>query len=218
VYAVVDAPGAGRRLVDERPDDAATLAYFVDRGGAVRLGPAGRRGAVGDGAALVHDPAGIPPGELAAVRDHALVLGRTIFVAVASDDDGRAPAHAFQFEAPLDGTLRYAVRPTGEVVTGPAAAAEPPASAADPAWTARVGAALRALRRLRERAEALATHPAVTPREWARVERLVPDSERRALHPGAYVGQPGRVAAEALRRAIDREVERLRGAWLPDGG
>lgn len=211
VYAVVDEPGGRRRLVDERPEDPATLAYLIDRGGAVRLGPAGRRSAPADGASLVHDPAGIPRTELAAVREHALVLGRTVFVADPDDETG----DVIHFAAPVDGSLRYAVRPSGEVLTGAAAAAEPPASVVDPGWTARVGAALRQLRRLRDRADELAPLPQVTPREWSRLERLIPDAERRALHPGALVGLPGRLVADALRGAAEREVERLRRSWRP---
>jgi hypothetical protein len=211
VFGVVDAPGASRRLVAERPDDLSTLAYTVERSGTVRLGPAGRR-TPGASAALVHDAATIPALELEAMRDHALLTGRTIFVAEDLDDPD---AWALYDEPPLDGTLRYAVRPTGEVVVGAAATTEPPASPRDSGWTARVGAALRALRRLRERADELSALPHVTARDWARVERLVPDAERRALHPAAVVGLPGWAVAETVRRSAERELERLRRAWRP---
>jgi hypothetical protein len=216
VFGVVDEageasePGVRRRLVAERPEDPATLAYTVERGGTVRLGPAGRRGH--HGTALVHDLASIPEEEREVMRDHALLTGRTIFVAEDLDDPD---AWALTDEPPVDGTLRYAVRPSGEIVVGPAAAAEPPAWARDPGWTGRVGATLRLLRRLGERADELEAVPHVTPRDWARLERLVPDAERRALHPAALVGLPGAVVAEAVRRAAAREVERLRREWRP---
>ncbi|AHG89004.1 hypothetical protein J421_1467 [Gemmatirosa kalamazoonensis] len=211
VFGVVEPPGGGRRLATERPDDPATLAFSVERGGAVRLGPAGRRSA-GAPSALVHDASTIPAVELEAMRDHALLTGRTIFVAEDLEDPD---AWALYDEAPGDGTLRYAVRPTGEVIVGAAATAEPAAAARDTGWTARVGAALRALRRLRERADELIPLSHVTPRDWSRVERLVPDGERRALHPAALVGLPGPVVADAVRRAAEREVERLRRGWRP---
>jgi hypothetical protein len=196
--------------VDERPDEPSMLAYMIDRAGVVRLGPAGRKSAPADGAALVHDLRGIPSPELELARDHALVMGRTVFVAELPDDhDGRA----LHVEPPVDGTLRYAVRPTGEVVIGAAGASEPPMPACDDGWTARAGAALRQLRRLRERADQLARVPRVTSRDWSRLERLIPDAERRALHPGAVVGLPGAVAAAAVERAVAREVERLRRDW-----
>jgi len=78
-----------------------------------------------------------------------------------------------------------------------------------------VGATLRLLRRLGERADELEAVAHVTPRDWARLERLVPDAERRALHPAALVGLPGAAVAEAVRRAVAREVERLRREWRP---
>jgi len=211
VFGVVDEPGGKRRLVSERPDDVATLAYTVERGGGVRLGPAGRH-AVGHGTALVHDASTIPAEELDVMREHALLTGHTIFVAEDLEDPD---AWAVYDEPPVDGTLRYAVRPSGEVVVGAAAAAEPPASARDTGWTSRVGAALRLLRRLAERADELTPLPYVSPRDWSRLERLVPESERRALHPAALVGLPGPVVADAVRRAVAREMERMRRAWRP---
>ncbi|MBV9879216.1 MAG: hypothetical protein JO180_01920 [Gemmatirosa sp.] len=212
VYGVCDEIGGKRRLVDERPADVSTLAYQVDRGGTVRLGPAGRRAGTG-GDALVHDPARIPAAELSAARDYALIMGRTVFVAELPDDP---EARALHFAPPEDGTLRYAVRPGGQVVTGPAAVVEPVFRVRDSGWTARVGAQLRQLRRLRDRADELASLRSVTPRDWARVERLIPESERRSLRASRHIGAPGHVVADAIRDAVERELERVREAVTRD--
>ncbi len=136
VFAVCDTPDGARRLSDELPDDAATLAYVVDARGTLRMGPAGRR---------------------------------------------------------------------------PASEPEPQSRAAVTADTARLAAAVRLLRRLLERAALLEAVPIVTARDWARVERLIPDEEREALHPAVVVGLPGALVAEAIRGAVAREAERLRG-------
>jgi hypothetical protein len=117
---------------------------------------------------------------------------------------------AFLFAPPEDGSLRYVVRPTGELLLGADAAAEPPRRIPDPGWTSRVGAQLRQLRRLRERAAGLAALAVVDARAWARVERLVPDEARDALRPGAVVGRPGREVAAMAAAEAERVVARLR--------
>ena len=58
---------------------------------------------------------------------------------------------AFRFEPPADGTLRYAVRPWGELLLGDDARRELPRGVNDDSWTPRVSAVLRSLRRFRER-------------------------------------------------------------------
>lgn len=223
VFAVQDEPRGGRRLTFDRPSDSMTLAYTVDHNGTVRLGPAGRL-APAAGPALVRDARRIAPGELAAARDYALITGRTVFVAEPDDrpsprlssgsgtarDSGRATGSTMHFAPPLDGTLRYAVRVSGEIVVGDAALAERSAAIADPGWAAYVAARLRQLRRLRERATELAPLRAVRPHDWSRVARLIPDDARTALHPAAWVGARGADAAHALLAAADRELERLR--------
>lgn len=231
VFAVRDRATGARRLASEPPEDARDLAYLVDRRGAVRYGPAGRSEAAAAGTSLVHDAARIPPAELAVARDVALAAGATVFVAdppIRAAD--AAPAYggyeeddedetvlladqggpAFRFTPPEDGTLRYAVRPWGELVVGDDARQEPPRGVNDPGWTPRVGATLRTLRRFRERGAALATLGAVDARAWGRVERLVPEAERKTLRPGVVVGRPGREVAAAVEAAADREVARLR--------
>ncbi|HEY0780077.1 MAG TPA: hypothetical protein VGD56_19080, partial [Gemmatirosa sp.] len=87
---------------------------------------------------------------------------------------------------------------------------EPPRAVEDAGWTPRVSAVLRALRRFRERGASLAPLGVVDARAWGRVERLVPDTERKALRPGVVVGRPGREVAAAIEAAADREVARLR--------
>jgi hypothetical protein len=114
------------------------------------------------------------------------------------------------FAPPADGTLRYVVRVTGEVFLGDAAVGERAAAVADPGWPVRAGARLRQLRRLRERAEELALLRAVGARDWARLERLIPDDERDALHPRTWLGARGPEVAAAIRAAADRELGRLR--------
>ena len=223
VFAVRDPATGSRRLAGEPPDDVHDLAYLVDRRGGVRYGPAGRADAPAAGAALVRDAARIPAAELAVARDVALAAGATVFVAdppVSSlddvDDDDETVlladqgGPAFRFEPPDDGTLRYAVRPWGELILGDDARREPPRSVSDAGWMPRVSAVLRTLRRFRERGASLATLGAVDARAWGRVERLVPDAERKALRPGVVVGRPGREVAAAGEAAADREVARLR--------
>jgi hypothetical protein len=122
-------------------------------------------------------------------------------------DVGRAAeGPVFLFAPPEDGSLRYAVRPTGDLLVGPDAAAEPPRRVRDAGWTARAGAAIRDLRRFRERGAGMAALTTVGPREWARVERLVPERERDALRPGAVVGRPGREVARLVGEAAEREL------------
>lgn len=223
VFGVVD-PETGRRTLAGEPPDMASVAYAVDRRGTVRYGPAGRPEAPAAGASLVADPARVPAAELAVARDVALTAGATVFVADPplpafgadedEDDDealllAGAAGPAFLF-APGDGTLRYAVRPTGELLVGPAAAAEPPRRVREAGWTPRTGAYLRQLRRLRERAGGLVALPAVAARDWARVERLVPDEARNALRPGAVVGRPGREVAAMVAAEVERLTARLR--------
>lgn len=198
---------SGRRLSFDRPRDPSELAYWVDRNGDVRFGPAARPAPPPPGAALVRDPADVAPRELAAAREYALVTGRTVFVAEVGLD---ADASAMHFAVPLDGSLRYAVRVTGELLVGERAAAEPPGAVRDAGWTPRVAARLRQLRRLRERAAELAPLGVVRPQDWARVERLVPEEERSALRPGDWIGARGAEAADALAAAADREVQRMR--------
>jgi hypothetical protein len=207
VFAVLDAPG-GRRLSFDRPDDARAIAYWADHTGVVRFGTAGRAAPAAAGRALVRDAASLPPSELAAARDFALLAGRTVFVVQVPDDDHEASAMVFA--PPADGTLRYVVRVTGEVFLGDAAVGERAAAVADPGWPARAGARLRQLRRLRERAEELALLRAVGARDWARLERLIPDDERDALHPRTWLGARGPEVAAAIRAAADRELGRLR--------
>ena len=50
----------------------------------------------------------------------------------------------------------------------------------------------------------------MTARDWGRVERLVPKTERDALHPRVMVGLSGEEAAARITAAIVRELERLR--------
>lgn len=226
VFAVRDPTTGTRRLASEPPDDVRDLAYLIDRRGGVRYGPAGRADAPAAGASLVRDAARIPAAELAVARDVALAAGATVFVADppissldALDDEEEEDetvlladqgGPAFRFEPPGDGTLRYAVRPWGELILGDEARREPPRSVNDAGWTARVSAILRTLRRFRERGASLATLGSVDARAWGRVERLVPDAERKALRPGVVVGRPGREVAAAVETAADREVGRLR--------
>lgn len=225
VFAVRDPETGARRLVGEPPEDVRDLAYLVDRRGGVRYGPAGRSEAPAAGASLVRDAGRIPAAELAVARDVALAAGSTVFVAdppVPALDGGPEDDEdetvlladqggpAFRFEPPADGTLRYAVRPWGELLLGDDARRELPRGVNDDSWTPRVSAVLRGLRRFRERGEALAVLGAVDARAWSRVERLVPDLERRTLRPSAVVGRPGREVAAAVAAAADREVARLR--------
>jgi hypothetical protein len=222
VFAVVDPETGRRRLAGEPPDAVEGVAYVVDRRGAVRYGPAGRPEAPAAGAALVEDPARVPAAELAVARDVALTAGATVFVAdppvptIGDDDEDEAvllageAGPAFAFAPPADGSLRYTVRPSGELLVGAAAAAEPPRRIRDPGWTARTGAYLRQLRRLRERAAGLAAFPSVEARDWSRVERLVPDEARNALRPGAVVGRPGREVAALVAAEVERLTARLR--------
>lgn len=206
VFAVVTE--SGRRLVPE-PEEAAFVAYAVDPRGRVRYGPAGRPVPPPAGAALVRDPAGIPATELAAARDLALAAGATVFVAEAVEAPEDGPR--FLLEPPADGSLRFAVRPHGAVLVGDAARDEPPRRVADVSWATRTGPALRAIRRLAERGEALAELPVVSARDWGRVERLVPRTERDALHPRVMVGLSGPAAAARIGAAVERELARLRG-------
>ena len=227
VFGVVDEATGRRRLAGEAPDDARGVAYVVDRRGQVRYGPAGRPEVSAAGTALVRDAARVPAAELAVARDVALTAGATVFVtdpplAGFGDEDDEEDEEdeavllageagpAFVFAPPDDGTLRYAVRPTGELLVGAEAAAEPPRRVPDPGWTSRTGAYLRQLRRLRERSAGLAGLRVVEPRDWARVERLVPDEARYALRPGAAVGRPGREVAQMVAAEVDRLVARLR--------
>lgn len=227
VFGVVDAESGRRTLAGEPPDDVQQVAYVVDRRGGVRYGPSGRPEAPASGASLVRDAARVPAAELAVARDVALTAGATVFVAdppialLEDDDDddedeavllaGEA-GPAFLFAPPTDGTLRYVVRPTGELLVGAEAAAEPPRRVRDAGWTSRVGAYLRQLRRLRERAAGLAGLAVVDARAWARVERLVPDEARHALRPGAVVGRPGREVAAVVAAEVERLVEGMRAA------
>ena len=226
VFAVRDPSTGTRRLAGEPPEDVGDLAYLVDRRGGVRYGPAGRADAPAAGASLVRDAVRIPTDELAVARDVALAAGATVFVADppvtalgaldAEDDDDETVlladhgGPAFRFEPPEDGTLRYVVRPWGELLLGDDARREPARSVRDAGWMPRVSAILRTLRRFRERGAALATLGAVDARAWGRVERLVPESERKTLRPGVVVGRPGREVAAAVEAAADREVARLR--------
>jgi glyoxylase-like metal-dependent hydrolase (beta-lactamase superfamily II) len=220
VFGVVAATGdaddlsrvGGRSLAFEPPDDAAQLAYVVSRGGDVRWGPAGRPRRPAAGAALVHDADAIAPAERAAARDHALLTGRTVFVCDAAEahDVPEAPGRALRFAPPADGSLCFAARPDGTVLVGDAALLERAARVADPGHAARLGAALRQLRRLRDRAEELATRPVVTPADWSRVERLVPETQRRTLRGARLIGQRGSAVAAAVDEAVERELERLR--------
>lgn len=205
VFGVVDAGGGGRRLVAEPPDDVARIAYLVEGRGPVHWGPAGRpEPRVG---VLVTDAAAIPAAERRLARDAALTAGATLF---ASAVDGE-PAPTLRMTPPGDGSLRYAVRADGTVVVGEAALVEPPRRIADPGWPARTSAALRAVRRLLERAAELAPLPAVGARDWARCERLVPDAARRgALAPTAVIGRPGAEVLALVEREAEAEVARLR--------
>ena len=238
VFGVVDPDTGRRRLAGEPPDDIAEVAYLVDRRGGVRWGPAGRAEVSAAGASLVTDPARVAPAELGVARDVALAAGATVFVADAprgyeadddEDDDGSgrrrgrasrrdvgraAEGPVFLFAPPEDGSLRYAVRPTGELLLGGAAAAEPPRRVRDAGWTARAGAAIRDLRRFRERGAGLAALTTVAAREWARIERLVPARERDALRPGGVVGRPGREVAGLVAAAAEREL----GRWREEAG
>ncbi len=228
VFAVRDPATGARRLAGEPPDDVRELAYLVDRRGGVRYGPAGRAEGPAAGPSLIRDAGRIPAAELSVARDVALAAGATVFVAdppVSSygtlggdeDDDedetvllADQEGPAFRFEPPVDGSLRYAVRPWGELVLGDDARREPPRNVRDDGWTPRVSAVLRGLRRFRERGEALEALRQVDSRAWSRVERLVPDAERRALRPQVVVGRPGREVAAAIEAAAEREVARLR--------
>jgi len=207
IFAVRAEAGVGRRLLFDPPDETDAIAYAVDARGQVRFGPAGRVLPPADGAALVHDPADVPAEQLAAVREFALSMGRTVFVAVDASDP---LASALRFEPPLDGTLRYAVRVDGTLLVADAAIDERPARVADRGHVARTTGALRQLRRLRQRADELARLPRVSHAEWMRVERLIPDAERRALRASSRSGLSGDALAELLHRAADRELERLR--------
>ena len=210
VYAIQT--DAGRRLAPEPPEDVTTVAYAVEARGPVHWGPAGRPSPPAAGASLVRDAAGVPADELALARDVALALGETVFVA-----DG-APGSDERLRVltapPDDGTLRWAVRPTGALLVGDEALAEPPRRIRDATWATRAGSALRALRRLRERGEALAEVRTVSPRDWGRVERLVPAAEREALHPRTVVGAPGAEVARRVLDAADREL----GRWRAEAG
>jgi hypothetical protein len=207
VFAVVDA--GGRRLLPEPPDDEALIAYAVDPRGRVQYGRGGRPAPPPPGAFLVRDAAAIPPHELDAARDLALAAGATVFVAApaaGAEDDGTR----YALEPPRDGTLRFAVRPGGTVLVGDAAREEPPRRVADASWATRTGPAVRALYRLAERGEALAELPVVSARDWGRLERLVPRTERDTLHPKRMVGLTGVAAADAVAAAVAREFARLR--------
>jgi len=223
VFGVVDAESGRRALAGEPPDDVQQVAYVVDRRGGVRYGPSGRPEAPASGASLVRDAARVPAAELAVARDVALTAGATVFVTdppipTLEDDEDEAvllageAGPAFLFAPPGDGSLRYVVRPTGELLVGAEAAAEPPRRVRDAGWTSRVGAYLRQLRRLRERAAGLAGLTVVDARAWARVERLVPDEARHALRPGAVVGRPGREVAAVVAAEVERLVEGVRAA------
>ena len=204
VFGVVDDAGA-RRLVAEPPDDVTAVAYLVEPRGPVRWGPAGRpepRPGV-----LATDVTAIPERERRMARDAALTAGTTLFACEVEGEAGPSLRPA----PPTDGSLRYAVRPDGTVLVGEAAAVEPPRRIRDPGWPARTSATLRNLRRLEERAEELAGLPTVTARDWARLERLVPEPERRgALAPAQVVGRPGTEVAAEVRAAATRAGELLR--------
>ena len=208
VFGVVTETGA-RRLAHEPPDDLDEVAYAVDHRGRVRFGRAGRPPAPPAGVALVRDPAAIAPTELAAARDLALAVGATVFVA-APDPAEPEGGTRYALEAPVDGSLRFAVRPVGTLLVGDAAREERPRRVADPSWPTRVGPAIRAARRLAERGEALAAVDVVQARDWGRVERLVPKAERDALHPRVMVGLAGPAAAARVAAAVERELARLR--------
>jgi hypothetical protein len=102
------------------------------------------------------------------------------------------------------------VRPGGTVLVGDAAREEPPRRVADAGWATRTGPQVRALHRLTERGEALAELRVVGARDWGRLERLVPRTERDALHPKRMVGLTGEAAADAVAAAVARELARLR--------
>ncbi len=50
----------------------------------------------------------------------------------------------------------------------------------------------------------------MTARDWGRVERLVPRTERDALHPRVMVGLTGAAAGARIAAAVARELARLR--------
>ena len=206
------APRGGRTLAFDPPDDTTRLAYAVSRGGDVRWGPAGRPRPPAPGAALVRHLTDIGDAEQLAARDYALLSGRTVFVCAAPDahDVPAAPGRALRFAPPDDGSLCFAVRPDGTLLVGDEALGERAARVADPGHVARIGTALRQLRRLRDRAEELEDLPVVTHADWARVERLVPEPERRTLRGARLIGQSGDTVAAIVATAVEREIERLR--------
>ncbi|MDF1505531.1 hypothetical protein [Roseisolibacter sp. H3M3-2] len=207
VFAVVGP--TGRHLLPDPPDDPSLVAYAVDPRGRVQFGRGGRPAPPAPGASLVREAAAIPPVELAAARYLALAAGATVFVAAPTPGDPDAGAR-YELAPPRDGTLRFAVRPGGALLLGDAAREEPPRRVRDTGWVTRTGPAVRALHRLAERGEGLAALAVVTPGDWGRMERLVPRTERDALHPKRMVGLTGRAAAAEVAAAVEREFERLR--------
>ncbi|HEX3157215.1 MAG TPA: hypothetical protein VHQ45_01765 [Gemmatimonadaceae bacterium] len=207
VYAVHQDDDGRRRLSLERPTDVSRLSYVVRRDGEVAFGPAGRPLPPPGRTALVDAEAQLPASELAQAREQALVAGRTIFVVAPR---GRGVGGTVRFEPPVDGSLRYAVRADGTLLAGAAAYAEPPAAVRDAGWLARAGAEVRRLRRLDQRASELEGLPMVDERAWMRVDRVLADDERRALRRRILGRCSGSVAAQLLREAMDRQLERLR--------
>ena len=207
MFAVVGE--TGRHLLPEPPDDPSLVAYAVDPRGRVQYGRGGRPAPPPPGAFLVRDAAAITPHERDAARDLALAAGATVFVA-APAPGAEADGTRYALEPPRDGTLRFAVRPGGTVLVGDAAREEPPRRVADAGWATRTGPQVRALHRLAERGEALAELRVVGARDWGRLERLVPRTERDALHPKRMVGLTGEAAADAVAAAVARELARLR--------
>jgi len=204
----------GRALAFDPPDDGARLAYAVSRGGEVRWGPAGRPRPPAPGAALVRHEDDIPDAEAHAARDYALLSGRTVFVCAVADahDVPEAPGRALRFAPPDDGSLCFAARPDGTLLVSEDARSERAGRVADPGHSARIGTALRQLRRLRDRAEELDGLPVVTHADWSRVERLVPEPERRSLRGARLIGQRGSTVASLVAAAVEREIDRLRAS------
>jgi hypothetical protein len=199
VYAV-RLPDGGRRFALQRPTDPSLLGYVVRRDGAVTFGPAARPQPP-PGETSVSAEGHIPAEELRIAREQALLAGRTVFACA---------DHTVLFAPPADGSLRYAVRVDGTVVVGPHAHAERPAVVADAAFLARIGAEVRQLQRLRERALELAGLPEVDHVAWARLERLLPAEERPRLRAAVLGRTDGSTAAALLDTVVEQRLTRLR--------
>ncbi len=166
----------------------------------------------------------LPAGEVAAARAVARRLRQVVF----SIETPEGGTRRLAFEPPGERwQLAYAVDPSGALILGPAAPMPPVAVGAASAElppelgpSAAVMAAAesamrhrrRTLDRLRRRADTLEAVGRVDERNWAGIDRLVPEQDRRDVRSYALSGVAGAAVAARLRAIIDRELASLDGA------